>query len=166
MPSTGPVAPQKAPVMTLTVVIRHDRNLFGGHVLITRCRHLEAARQVGPKLKPVHLAAGITARHFLMQDPAAGGHPLHRARAQSPQVAQRIRMIDRTFEHIGDGFDPPVRMLGEAFLKVLRIVIAEIVKEQEGASRRSTRRALGFRVSDASGPWFRPSGFSVIPPCE
>ena len=58
------------------VVVDHLGDLGCGNVLVARLGHLEMRGQVRPQLEAVHAALGVAGRHFLMQDAAAGGHPL------------------------------------------------------------------------------------------
>src|SRR5262245_53166235 len=60
-----------------SVIILDDRNLTRFVFLITWRGHLERSWKVRPQLKTVHAAGGIPLWHFLMNDPAARGHPLH-----------------------------------------------------------------------------------------
>ena len=79
----------------------------------------------------MHLAARVALWHFLMQNPAPCGHPLHISSAQRAVVSKAIGMGDSPFEHIGDRFDPTVGVPGEALLEVDRPFVAEIIKQQE-----------------------------------
>src|SRR2546427_3396269 len=42
----------------------------------------------------------ITLRHFLVQDAAAGGHPLHVAGGHLALVAETVAVLHRTGEHV------------------------------------------------------------------
>ena len=100
-------------------------------VLIARSRHLERGGQVGPQLEAVHAPLRVALRHFLMQDAAAGGHPLHVACAHLTLVAEAVAVLDGAGEHIGDGLDAAVRMPGKAGAVVIGVVVAEIIEQQE-----------------------------------
>src|SRR5207248_5654576 len=87
-------------------VLAHDfRNIVRQDVLIARTRHLQRRRQVRPQLKAVHAALRIALRHFLMKDAAAGGHPLHVARAEAAAIAEAVAMLHGTREDVRDRFD-------------------------------------------------------------
>ena len=73
----------------------------------------------------------VALRHFLMQDAAAGGHPLHVAGAELAAVAEAVAMIDIAGQHVGDGLDAAMRMPREAGEIFGRPVVAEIVQQQE-----------------------------------
>ena len=105
----------------------------------------------------MHLSARVAVRHLLMQDPAPGGHPLHVPRAKAAPVAEAVGVIDRAFQHIGDRLDPPVRMPGEAFLEILRPLVAEIVEKQEGVQFGRVLKAEGAVQFDA-GTFQRGNG--------
>lgn len=89
----------------------------------------------------MHAAREITLRHFLMQDAAAGGHPLQVARAQHALVAQAVAMLDGAGQHIGDRLDAAMRMPREAADVVHRLVVAEIIHHQEGVGHRRIAEA-------------------------
>ena len=67
-----------------------------------------------------------------MQDAGARRHPLHITSTKRADVAQGIPVLDRAFQHIGDCFDPAVRVPREPFFEILRTFVAEIVEQQEG----------------------------------
>ena len=46
--------------------------------------------------------------HFLVDDSAAGGHPLHVPGGDDPSIAEAVAVLDVSLEHIGDGLDTPV----------------------------------------------------------
>ncbi len=80
----------------------------------------------------MHPSLRIALRHFLVHDAAAGGHPLHVAGTKGALVAQGVTVLDRAGEDVGDRFDAPVRMPGEAGPVGVGAVVAEIVEEEEG----------------------------------
>jgi hypothetical protein len=113
MPSTGPTLPHVVAdhdAQRGAVVLDELGDLGRLHVLVARRGHLERRRQVGPELEAVHLAVGVALRHLLVDDAAAGGHPLHVAGAERAAVAQAVGMLDGAGEHVGDGLDAAVRM--------------------------------------------------------
>ena len=73
----------------------------------------------------------IALGHLLVEDAAAGGHPLHVAGGHLALVAEAVAVLDRTGEYVGDGLDPAVRMPGKSRQVIFRILIAEIVQQQE-----------------------------------
>ena len=91
----------------------------------------------------MHAALGVAGRHFLMQNAAAGGHPLHVARAELAAVAEAVAVVDAARQHIGDRLDAAMGMPGKAGLIVLGPIAAEIVHHQE-------RIEIG-RVAEAEG---------------
>ncbi len=66
-----------------------------------------------------------------MDDPAAGGHPLHIAGADHTLVAEAVRVFDFTGHHVGDSFDAAVRMPRKTGDVIVRVVGAKIVEEKE-----------------------------------
>jgi hypothetical protein len=61
---------------------------------------------------------------------------LHVSRAQGAGVAEAVAMFDGAGQHIGDGLDAAVRMPGKPLEVLLRLVVAEIVKQQERIGER------------------------------
>ena len=89
--------------------------------------------EVDPELEAVDVSAGAAARHFLVQDAAAGTHPLHIAGTDEARVAKAVAVMRGALEHVGDGFDAAVRMVREAADGTFEgIVEGEMVEEQEG----------------------------------
>src|SRR5205085_4123533 len=73
-------------------------------------------RKVQPDLKQFEWVRAFRIqqrKHFRMNDSLAGGQPLHIPWTESRSGAERIRMIDVTASHDGDGFESAMRMLWE-----------------------------------------------------
>src|SRR6266404_4255440 len=79
----------------------------------------------------MHPARSVALWHLLMDDAAAGGHPLHIAGGNGAAVAHAVPMFDSAGEDVGDGFNSPVRMPWEASQIVLGNIVSEIVQQQE-----------------------------------
>ena len=89
--------------------------------------------EVDPELEAVDVSTLAAAGHFLVQDAASGTHPLHITGTDETLVAKAVAVGGGTFEHVSDGFDAAVRMIGEAAQGSFeRIVEGEVVEEQEG----------------------------------
>ena len=93
-----------------------------------------------PYIAPWRVALG----HLLVDDAAAGGHPLHVAGGDDAAVAQAVAVLDVAAQHVGDGLDAAVRMPGEALQVLVRLVRAEVVEQQE--------RIEQLRLAEAEGP--------------
>ncbi len=113
------------------VVVGDLGNVGGLHFLIARRRHLERGRKIRPQLEAVHAAGRIALGHFLMNDAAARGHPLHVAGGDGAVVAHAVAVLDGSGEHVGDGLDAAMRMPGKSGEIVLGDVIAKIVEQEE-----------------------------------
>src|SRR5262249_7308130 len=131
------------------VVVDDFRNRAARNVLIARRGHLERRRQVRPQLEAVHAPARIALRHFLVQNPAARGHPRHVAGAERALVAEAVAVIDRAGEHVGDGLDAAVGMPGETGAIVLGTVVTEIVEQEERIELAGLAEAEGAVKLDA-----------------
>ena len=95
-----------------------------------------------------------------MQDAAARRHPLHVPRAEGAAVAQAVTVLYRPVEDVGDGFDPAMGVPRKSGEVVLRVVVAEVVQQEERVelarvpeperSAQPHARALdgGLRLSD------------------
>ena len=73
----------------------------------------------------------IALGHFLMDDAAAGGHPLDVARRDGAAVAHAVAVLDGSRENISDGLDPAVGMPGEAGEIIVGNVVTKVVEQQE-----------------------------------
>ena len=91
----------------------------------------------------------VALRHLLVQDAAAGGHPLHVAGAERAAVAEAVAVLDRAGQHVGDGLDAAVRMPGKAGEVVVGTVVAEIVEQQERVELAGVAEAEGAPQLDA-----------------
>ena len=96
------------------VIVDYFRDLLALHILIARRGHLLTGRQVPPKLETVHLTIDVSFRHFLMQDAGAGSHPLHITCAKRAGIAERVAMLHRAGQDVGDRLDAPMRVPGKA----------------------------------------------------
>ncbi len=111
-------------------------------------------RQIDPELEAIDVPAGTAAGHFLVQDAAPRAHPLHIAGTDETLVAEAVAVTGGAFEHVGDGLDAAVRVIGEAAEGTFeRIVEGEMVEEQEGIvfvadARRNRAAQLHARAFD------------------
>jgi hypothetical protein len=83
----------------------------------------------------------IAKRHFLMNDPAASGHPLNISCRDHTPVSHAVSMLDVSLEHVGDGFDAPVRVPWKTVAVVSRIAGAKIIEEQKRIKERKFAEA-------------------------
>ena len=113
------------------VVVDDLRNVLRLDVLIARLGHLQRARQVSPELEAVHPALRVTTRHLLVHDAGAGRHPLDIAGAEHALIAEAVAVIDFAGENISDGLDAAMRMPRKTGRILIRIVVTEIVEQQE-----------------------------------
>ena len=111
---------------------RHLRDLGVLDVPIAGIHHLMGLWQVSPQLEAVHASFRVAFGHFLMDDAAAGGHPLDVAFVDHPLVAQAVSVFNLAAQHIGDGFDAAMGMPGEPPHVIYRVVAPEIIQKQEG----------------------------------
>jgi hypothetical protein len=114
-----------------TALILHHRHPIGRDVLIPGGGHLVARRQIHPELEAPHEAVFLL-WHFRMHDAAAGGHPLHAARAEQAGVAHVVAVAHAAGQHIGHGLEAAMRMVGKAGEIIRGGVGAELVQHQKG----------------------------------
>src|SRR5215472_18135446 len=93
-----------------TVIVNDFGNVESFHFLVSRRGHLERRWKIGPKLESMHPSRSVALGHLLMDDPAASGHPLHVAGGDYTAIAHAVAVLDRSRQHIGDGFDATMRM--------------------------------------------------------
>ena len=92
----------------------------------------------------MHPALLVTFRHLLVDDPAAGGHPLNVPRRYGPAVSKAVAVIHGAGEHICDGLYSAVRMPGEPCKVVLRAVVSKVVQEEKRI------QLLGFAEAESA----------------
>jgi hypothetical protein len=73
----------------------------------------------------------VAFRHLLVQDAAAGRHPLHIPGSHFALIAQAVAVFDGAGKHVGNSFDTAVGMPRKSRPVVVRVVVAEIVQQQE-----------------------------------
>jgi hypothetical protein len=98
---------------------RHRRDVGGGDGLVAGRRHLVTPRKVHPELHHVHPAAApaeVALVVLLVEDAAAGGHPLHVARPDDAGLAGAVPVRDRSLPGDGDGLEAAVRVPADAAL--------------------------------------------------
>src|SRR5262249_23739227 len=134
---------------TGAIIVDDFGNLTRRNVLIARRSHLEPRRQVCPELKTMHAPAFIALRHFLMQDAAAGRHPLHIAGAKLAGIAETVAVVDGAGKHIGDGLDAAMGMPWEARAVVIRPIVAEIIEQQKRVEISGIAETKGAMELDA-----------------
>src|ERR1051326_1947150 len=89
----------------------------------------------------MHLASCVTFGHLLVDDAAAGSHPLDIAGVDAPVIAEAVAVLDRSRQNIGNRFDASVRVPRESSQVILWIVVAEIVQQQERVKVGSVAKA-------------------------
>lgn len=94
-------------------------------------------------MKTIHIALRITLQHLLVQDAAAGAHPLHVASGNIALVPKVVAVLDGAGEHVGDRLNPSVRMPRKSGQVIFRVVIAKGVQQQK-------RNALYARMARAT----------------
>jgi hypothetical protein len=131
---TAPVTPWLSPAITIA-----STPAFGGEAWQLGCRkiaipgraHLVLRGQVEPELEALH-DAFILLRDLGMDHATAGGHPLHAAVLEQALVAGAVTMQHAPGDHVGDGLEATVRVVGEASDVVVGLVAAKGVEHQEG----------------------------------
>src|SRR5882724_8605193 len=79
----------------------------------------------------MHASGGIAFGHFLVDDTAAGCHPLHVTSGDGATVAHAVTMFDCPGQNVCDGLNPAMRMPGKASEVIFRQFIAEIVEQKK-----------------------------------
>ena len=115
----------------------------------------------------------VAARHLLVDDAAAGGHPLDVARTDDPLVAHAVAVLHPALQDVGDRLDAPVRVPREPGQVVRRVVGVEVVEQQERVEQGDLVIAEGplqMHAGPLDGRLALPDfadlahGFHIIPP--
>ncbi len=117
----------------------HLGYLVCGYVLVLGRRHLHRRRQVDPELKAPHEAV-LLPRHLGVDDATTGRHPLDAARAEKTGIPLVVAVFHRPRQHIGDGFETAMRMVGETRKVVTWIIRAEFIEQQKRIEMIELRR--------------------------
>jgi hypothetical protein len=83
--------------------------------------------------------------HLLVDDPAAGGHPLYCPFAKRPAVPKTVAVIHTAGKHIGHGLYSAMRVPWETCLVVLAAITSKVVEEQKrigGVGVAKTKRTV------------------------
>ena len=84
-----------------------------GLVLLTAYFVSRRRRRAGPS-QEIAESSPIALWHFLVKDPASSGHPLHIASTERALVPETVRVMNRSRQDVGNRFDSPVGVPGEA----------------------------------------------------
>ena len=106
----------------------------------------------------MHPARFISLGHLLVDNPAAGRHPLDIPGGDGAFVSQAVPVLDASGQHIGDGLDAAVGVPREAGQIVPRNVVPEIIEKKEGVevgSLAETKRAAQVHARAFHG-WLGP----------
>src|SRR5262245_60062233 len=79
----------------------------------------------------MHAALFVALRHLLMEDAAAGRHPLDVTRAEAAAVAKAVAVLDVAGEYVGDRFDPAMRMPRKPGKVIARVVVPKVVQQEK-----------------------------------
>jgi hypothetical protein len=79
----------------------------------------------------VHSTLRVALRHLLMHDATARGHPLNVAGAECAAIAKAVAVLNAAGKNVSDGLDAAVRVPRKTGAIILRLVVAEIVEEEE-----------------------------------
>src|ERR1051326_1351224 len=80
----------------------------------------------------MHASGGIAFGHFLVDDAAASGHPLHVTGSDCAAITHAVAMLDCSSQNVRDGLNTAMRMPGKSGEIVFWQLIAEIVEQKEG----------------------------------
>ncbi len=100
----------------------------------------------------MHATFGVTLGHLLMDDAAAGGHPLDVTGRERTDVAKAVAVVHGTGKHVGDRFDAAMRMPRETRHVVGRFLSPEVIEQQERIKIGRVAEAEGAMQLDA-GPF-------------
>ena len=109
----------------------------------------------------MHAAGGVALGHLLMDNAAAGGHPLHIASGNGAAVAHAVAVFDGTGEDIGDGLNAAMGMPRKAGKIILGHIVAKIGIAKAESAPQMDACALqgGLRLDD---PLYRANGHRYL----
>jgi len=84
-------------------------------------------------LEAMHATVSIALRHFLVEDAAAGGHPLQVASPKRALVAEAVLVFYRSGKYIGDGLDAAMRVPRKAGTVVIRAIMRKSSSNRKGS---------------------------------
>jgi hypothetical protein len=107
----GAVTPLDAPEKTRTSTpgCRRNGNSVAGKILVAWRGHFVGRRQIDPELEAVN--GDAFGGDFIMDQSAAGSHPLHVAWPNRALMTLIIVVIDAARDDIGHGLDPTMWVL-------------------------------------------------------
>src|SRR5690349_13146820 len=79
----------------------------------------------------MHPSLPVALWHLLVQNAASSSHPLHVAGTHLSAVAEAVTVLHRSGQHVRDRLDPAMRMPWESLNVVRRILVPEIVEQEE-----------------------------------
>src|SRR5690606_34217698 len=107
------------------------QQLGGSEFAIPGRGHRVPGRQVEPELEAFHDALYLL-RDLGMDHAAPGGHPLHATVFEQAFMAGAVTVQHAPGDHVGDGLEAAVRVVGKAGDVVVGLVATEGVEHQEG----------------------------------
>src|ERR1700684_2136055 len=79
----------------------------------------------------MHSPCWISLRHLLVDDAATRGHPLHITRRDGSAVAQAVSVLNRSRQHVRNGFNSAMWMPWKSCKVVIGHVVPKVVEQQE-----------------------------------
>ena len=123
------------------------RNAAGGHLLVTRLRHLQACRQVHPDLETVHATAlchDARRGHLRVHHTPPRRHPLHITGLQATRMTGRVTVFELAVKHVGHRLKAAVRVIRGANPLARPIVHrAHLIDQQDRIEVAQPRRWQG-----------------------
>src|SRR5512143_3057098 len=117
--------------------LRHDlRHLRALDVAVPRVHHLTRLRKVGPELESLHDTVVVSLRHFLVDDAASRGHPLHISRRDDALVAHAVAVLDIALKDVGDRLDAAVGVPGKSLDVSVGVRVSEVIEQEERVEER------------------------------
>ena len=91
----------------------------------------------------MHASGMIAFRHFLVNDPAACGHPLHVAGGNRTAISHAVAVLYGSNEDVCDGLNSAVRVPGKPCQIIFWNVIAKVIEKKKGIEVGSITEAEG-----------------------
>jgi len=92
--------------------------------------------EICPELEAPHQSILLPFGHFLVNNPAAGSHPLDISRRNRPLVPHTVPMLNLAIKHIGNRLDPSMGVPWKTSDIVIGIIRMKIIEEEKGIEQR------------------------------
>jgi len=99
-------------------------------VPVPGCAHLVPAREIQPQLEPFHQTIALLGQ-FGVNHATTRRHPLDSTWFKQAFIADAVAVPHAPGNHVSDGFETSMRVIGKACEIIVRVVAAKCIQHQE-----------------------------------